>query len=101
MWMGKKISFEIDHINGIRSDNSRENLQAVWPNCHSLTSTWRGRSKEKNLVNTMITKSDIVVNLYKKNYNIRQILIEIGFAPKGANYNRIKKILRDNNISID
>jgi len=29
---------QIDHINGDRSNNSRENLRVVCPNCHALTS---------------------------------------------------------------
>lgn len=100
-WIGQKISFEIDHINGIRNDNSRENLQALCPNCHSLTPTWRGRTKEKKITNTMYSKSDVIVDLYNKKYNIRQILITIGFAPKGRNYQTLKRILKENGILVD
>ena len=43
-WMGTPITLEIDHINGINTDNSRENLRYLCPNCHSQTPTWRGRN---------------------------------------------------------
>ena len=43
-WNGKAISLELDHVSGIRSDNSLENLKLLCPNCHSQTHTFRGRN---------------------------------------------------------
>lgn len=40
MWNGKPIMLTIDHINGCRNDNRRENLRFLCPNCHSQTSTF-------------------------------------------------------------
>lgn len=37
------LPLELDHINGDRYDNRLENLRVLCPNCHSLTSTHRGR----------------------------------------------------------
>jgi hypothetical protein len=39
-WKGKKLSLQLDHINGDSSDNRIENLRLLCPNCHSLTSTY-------------------------------------------------------------
>lgn len=44
-WNGKEIILEIDHINGNRVDNRIENLRFLCPNCHSQTSTFKGRNK--------------------------------------------------------
>lgn len=39
-WQGKKISFHMDHINGISYDHRLENLRLLCPNCHSQTDTY-------------------------------------------------------------
>jgi 5-methylcytosine-specific restriction endonuclease McrA len=44
-WLKKPITLELDHKNGDKQDERRENLWAICPNCHSQTSTWRGRKK--------------------------------------------------------
>jgi len=48
-WMGKKLSLQLDHIDGDRSNNELNNLRLLCPNCHSLTSTYsRSRTKMQN-----------------------------------------------------
>jgi 5-methylcytosine-specific restriction endonuclease McrA len=44
-WLGKLIPLELDHINGCNKDNRLENLRLLCPNCHTLTTTYRGRNK--------------------------------------------------------
>ena len=46
-WNGKAISLELDHINGINSDNRVENLRFLCPNCHSQTSTYGARNSSR------------------------------------------------------
>lgn len=47
-WYGQKLSLQLDHINGDRSDNRIENLRLLCPNCHSLTPTFcRGKTPKK------------------------------------------------------
>lgn len=47
-WMGKKLTFELDHIDGDNTNNKRENLRVLCPNCHSQTDTWRGKNWTKD-----------------------------------------------------
>ncbi len=44
MWQGKRLVLEIDHVNGDRLDNRRENLRYLCPSCHSQTKTFANRS---------------------------------------------------------
>ncbi|MEU8762132.1 HNH endonuclease [Streptomyces sp. NPDC048659] len=47
-WLGKPMPLEIDHISGDWSDDRRENLRLLCPNCHARTDTWcRGGRRVK------------------------------------------------------
>lgn len=87
-WFGKQISFEIDHIDGNNTNNSRDNLEALCPNCHSITDTWRGRNKRSTV------SDDELTHALRISKNIRQALLLVGLSARGANYERAKRLLK-------
>ena len=48
-WNGQPTPTELDHINGVRTDNRLENLRILCPNCHAQTKTYRGKNINKVL----------------------------------------------------
>jgi hypothetical protein len=87
-WLGNPISLEVDHIDGDRHNNSRENLEGLCPNCHSQTETWRGRNKPREKVSEEELKKAVL-----EHDTIRQALLAVGLSPKGNNYARAKRFL--------
>lgn len=51
-WNGKKMSLQLEHMNGVPDDNRIHNLCFLCPNCHSQTETYAGK---KNKVIHMCT----------------------------------------------
>ena len=70
--------------------NRIENLRYLCPNCHSQTETFRGRNKNTGKIK--VTDKELLTE-YKLCSNIRQTLLNVGLAPKGGNYKRLKKLL--------
>lgn len=44
-WLGVPIPLELEHIDGVNNNHKLENLELLCPNCHAMTSTYRGRNK--------------------------------------------------------
>ena len=46
-WNGKKISLEVNHIDGNRHNHLLNNLELLCPNCHAQTETYKGKNVKK------------------------------------------------------
>ena len=88
-WKEEDITLELDHVDGNAANNNLDNLRLLCPNCHSQTSTFRGKS-----INTGKKKvSDTtLIEALKVSKNIRQALIKVGLSPRGGNYVRALKL---------
>ena len=50
-WQNKPITLQLDHINGIKSDNRLENLRWLCQNCHSQTENWGSKKRANKCLN--------------------------------------------------
>ena len=92
-WLGESLVLELEHKDGNHFNNERSNLEMLCPNCHSLTSTWRGRNKKERKMR--VSDETLLESLLLNKWNFRQSLISVGLAPKGGNYNRCHRLKRE------
>jgi|SRR5271166_3216461 len=91
-WLGTILSLEYHHKDGNRLNDTRENVEALCPNCHSQTDTFRGKNvKNAGGWGKKVSDTDFLKALGEQP-NIRQALIVAGLAPKGGNYERAKRL---------
>jgi len=92
-WNGTKLLLELDHIDGNKHNNIKENLRWLCPNCHSQTSTFRIKNyKNINLPKRRWIKEENIIESIKLGGSIAEILRRIGLKAVGDNYNRIHRI---------
>jgi Zn finger protein HypA/HybF involved in hydrogenase expression len=96
-WLGKPITLELDHKNGVNNDNRLDNLRFLCPNCHSQTETFR-RSGINKLTKPKLSDSDFI-NAINKTKNIKQTLLSLNLNTSGGNYLRVLKIMKKENIN--
>lgn len=87
LWMGKPLSLELDHIDGDRYNNARENCECLCPNCHSITDTWRGKHRKKKL--NLSDKE--IYDTYIKEGNVNNTMKALGLRRAGRTKDRILK----------
>lgn len=83
-WLGKNLSLELDHINGINNDNRLENLRFLCPNCHSQTVTYGSKNQKITETSYEITQElrDQVISKYIELKNQKKVSEELGIKPK-------------------
>ena len=88
-WMEKKLKLQLDHIDGNSSNNSRENLRLLCPNCHSQTENFCGCKKTGR-----VSDNSLKELLLKNNFDIQRSLLEINHTFSQFNVNRCIRIIK-------
>lgn len=90
-WNGKQLTLQLHHKDGNHYNDDLGNLEFLCPNCHATTESYC-RNKQTSI------DENKVLELIAQGYNIRQILLTMGLSDGSANYTKIYKILKENNI---
>lgn len=95
IWRNKKITLELDHINGIFDDNRIENLRFMCPNCHSQTDTFRGKNQNKIAVT-----DEQLINALNEEETIYAACIKLRIAGTKSQYQRALKLIEQYKIIV-
>jgi predicted RNA-binding Zn-ribbon protein involved in translation (DUF1610 family) len=92
-----KIPLEIHHKDGNHTNNKKENLQVLCPNCHSLTKTHKGANKSTRTFrcNKELREIEMLKNKKPKKEKIATIKIE----SKNPGKEKLLELLKNNNIN--
>ncbi len=91
MWEGQPIPLELHHMDGDNTNNALPNLQILCPNCHAMTTYYRGSNKKRK-AKTVITDSDFIT-IISNSYSRRQALLTAKLTAYGGNYIRINDLI--------
>ena len=90
-WRGKALSLELEHIDGDRNNNKRDNLKWLCPNCHSQTLTYRKNNRNKISKKILVSEEDLIESI-KQGGSVSDILRRVGLKATGDNFNRVYKV---------
>jgi Zn finger protein HypA/HybF involved in hydrogenase expression len=90
-WNNKPLSLELEHIDGNRNNNKRENLKWLCPNCHSQTQTYRKNNRNKISKKILVSEEDLIYSI-KKGGSVSDILKRVNLKATGDNFNRVYKV---------
>lgn len=90
-WNDIPITLELEHIDGDRKNNTKENLKLLCPNCHSQTPTWR-RSSSPGWNKQKYTDEEIIEAI-QSHYNLNQVLeyLNLRYGSAGTIINIMSK----------
>ena len=97
IWNGKLLSLELEHIDGNRNNNKRDNLKWLCPNCHSQTNTYRKNNRNKISKRNIIPENEIIESI-KFGGSVSDILRRVKLKATGDNFNRIYKVANKYNL---
>lgn len=97
-WNGKPLKFELDHIDGDRTNEIRQNLRLICPNCHSQTPTYKiGNVKTPGVKRY---SDEDVIEALKQNVSAYKAMVSLGMNPHGGNYQRLRRLVKNYNLTL-
>lgn len=96
-WNGKPIVLQLDHVNGIHTDNRWDNLRLLCANCHSQTDTYAG----KNLWQTVTVSDEELIEAINSSDSQNEALRKVGLDVGRTQYHaRVIELIRSEKASL-
>jgi hypothetical protein len=92
-WLDNLIPLDLHHLNGDPTDNKLSNLQLLCPNCHALTSNFRGKNKKKAEIS-----DEEIIKTIPKSYSASDCLRRLDKRPQQYLIDRVKLLKETNNL---
>jgi hypothetical protein len=93
MWNGAELRLQMDHINGIRTDNRLENLRMLCPNCHSQTDTYCSKNRKRPF-----PTEEEIIDAIKDSKTITESITVLGI--NNSNRKKLENIIKEKNLSL-
>lgn len=87
-WNNQFLVFQLDHIDGNRGNDNRDNLRLLCPNCHSQTETFGGKKNRKEV---KISEFEFLKAI-KETKSLRQALNKLNLPLQQKFFDEAKKI---------
>jgi len=97
-WLGEPIPLEMEHIDGNRKNNLRENLEGLCPNCHAQTPTYKNRMNKS--IGKQIYSDNQIIEALQNNISAYSAMRSLGMNPHGGHYIRFRKIIKKYNLEL-
>lgn len=96
-WNEKPITLQLDHINGVHTDNRWDNLRLLCANCHSQTDTYAG----KNLWQSVKVSDDELIEAINSSDTQTEALRKVGLDVGRMEYHaRVVDLIKSNRASL-
>lgn len=92
-WNNKPIALEVHHKDGNRTNNEKENLILLCPNCHAQTDNYNKSNKKSNVTDEELAEA------IKNSASIHQALMSVGLSTTGVQYARANRVMEEYNIA--
>lgn len=94
-WGEAPLTFELDHINGLRFDHRRENLRFLCPNCHSQTPTHR---KGGPYIDEVRVTREFLVREIPKFESVRELVRHYNLSSSAGVYRKIREVVSEEGL---